>query len=89
MFILIIDYCPTLLDPTNGIVSFSMMANDNNSYQLDTIATHECNDGFDLVGNSTRTCVDGDASGTAVWSRMEPTCESKASLSISNKQTKL
>ena len=31
------------------------------------------------MGNTTRTCIDGDESGIAVWSGMEPTCEGKAS----------
>ena len=71
------DSCPPLSNPTNGIVTFSMTANANNNYQSGTVATHECNDQFSLVGVVTRTCMDGDGSGTGVWTDSEPTCQGK------------
>ena len=38
-------------------------------YELDTVVSLICNQGFSLVGNPRRTCVDGDQADTiGVWS---------------------
>ena len=43
-----------------------------------TIATHACNEGFSLDGQSTRTCMDDDQADTiGVWSGEMPTCIGK------------
>ena len=56
--------CGLLLPPANGNV---MQRNTT----FASVTEYSCNDGFELVGNSTRTCQ---ASGA--WSGAEPTCES-------------
>ncbi|XP_064386127.1 sushi, von Willebrand factor type A, EGF and pentraxin domain-containing protein 1-like isoform X2 [Halichondria panicea] len=57
--------CPTLTDPTNGIV-------DVPSNNLESTATYACDTGYNLTGGiSIRTCgSDG------VWSGSDPTCTS-------------
>ena len=45
-------------------------------FEIGTVATHNCNAGFALVGDMTRTCMDDDqADIVGVWSRSAPTCE--------------
>ena len=40
-----------------------------------TIATHTCDEGFSLDGQSTRTCMDDDQADTiGVWSAEMPSC---------------
>ena len=42
---------------------------------MGTIATHACNQGFTLDGQSTRTCMDDDQADTiGVWSGVVPSC---------------
>ena len=54
--------CPNLMDPTNGMVSFSATTSGSS-------ATYTCNTGYQLDGASTRTCQ---SDGT--WSGSAPTC---------------
>ena len=43
-----------------------------------TVATHTCNEGFSLDGQSTRICMDDDQADTiGVWSGDGPSCISK------------
>ena len=62
MSVTVVD-CGSLMDPVNGAVSLT-----NTTYN--STATYSCNDGFNLVGDTTRTCL---ASGN--WSDSAPTCE--------------
>ena len=55
--------CNPLSDPANGQVS-------TNGTTFGETATYSCNAGYNLVGNSTRTCQ-----ATGNWSGSEPTCE--------------
>ena len=55
--------CDTLSDPANGQVSTS-------GTTFGETATYSCNTGYNLVGDSTRTCQ-----ATGNWSGSEPTCE--------------
>ena len=55
--------CNALSDPANGQVS-------TNRTTFGETATYICNTGYNLVGDSTRTC---EAAGQ--WSGSEPTCE--------------
>ncbi len=70
--------CPPLSEIANGIISYSP---DNTSdYNIGTVATYSCNQGYELVinpGSEMRTCEDaGDGSG-GVFSGQAPTCERK------------
>ena len=56
--------CDTLADPINGQVTHTA------GMTLGQTATYSCNTGYNLVGNSTRTCQ-----ATGVWSGSEPTCQ--------------
>ena len=56
--------CGTLSGPGNGSVSHTAGTTEGQT------ATYSCNTGYNLMGDSTRTCqADG------MWSRSEPTCE--------------
>ena len=55
--------CGGLADPANGEVVTSGTA-------FSSRATYSCNDGYNLVGDATRTCQ---ASGS--WSGTDPLCE--------------
>ena len=57
-------HCGNLTDPANGQVNHTA------GTTYGQTATYSCNTGYDLVGNSTRTCQ---AEGN--WSGSEPTCE--------------
>ena len=47
-------------------------------YALGTVANYSCDDGYVLVGNETRTCVDnGDNNTVGVFSGQDPTCVRK------------
>ncbi len=59
--------CPPLTDPTNGQVTVT-------SRVFGSIATYDCDSGFILVGETSRTCLE-----TGQWSGAEPQCEGKAS----------
>ena len=61
MFVTVVD-CGSLTDPANGAVSLT-----NTTYN--SVATYSCNNGYNLVGDTTRTCQ---ASGS--WSETAPTC---------------
>ena len=50
--------CPNLNGPTNGGVSVN-----------GTTATYTCDDGYELIGNETRSCQSDER-----WSGQEPTC---------------
>ena len=60
--ILTVD-CGNLTDPANGRVDYT--AGTTNGQ----IATYSCNTGYNLVGDSTRTCQ-----ATGNWSGSAPTC---------------
>lgn len=60
-------FCDRLDAPENGRVFFS-------STSFRSVAKYICDDGFDLIGSSQRTCQ---ADGT--WSDEEPVCRGKFS----------
>ena len=62
MSVTVVD-CGSLPRPANGAVSLT-----NTTYN--SVATYSCNDGYNLMGDATRTCL---ASGS--WSGTAPTCE--------------
>ena len=55
--------CGTLTDPDNGIVNHTA------GTTVGQTATYSCNTGYNLVGDSTRTCQ-----ATGNWSGSEPIC---------------
>ena len=70
--------CPALLFPNNGSIDFGGASPDESStYAFNAVATYNCDTGFSLVGDQTRTCT-GDSNSTAgVFDRVSPTCERK------------
>ena len=56
--------CGSLTDPANGQVDLT------SGTIFRQTATYSCNTGYNLVGDSTRTCQ-----ATGVWSGSAPTCE--------------
>ena len=66
--------CDNLPDPPFGDVSLS-----GNS--VDDVATYVCDHGFELVGQSTRTCQQLNAQ-TADWSGEEPVCRCTYAFSL-------
>ena len=66
-----IGRCPTLSNPSNGRV-------DQRDNRPGAIALYTCNSGYELVGQSSRTCQNN-----GQWSGDAPTCESKAIQSYS------
>ena len=61
-FTSIVVDCGTLTNPANSQVSYTGRTT------FGQTATYSCNAGYNLVGNSTRTCE-------GVWSGSEPTCQ--------------
>ena len=62
--ILIVVDCGSLTDPANGSVTHTA------GTTFGQTATYSCNTGYNLVGDSTRTCQ-----ATGVWSGTAPTCQ--------------
>ena len=62
-----IAVCADLPNFTNGVITYSPAS----SPRLEnTVATHTCSMGLDLLGESTRTCQND-----RTWSGMEPYCQ--------------
>ena len=57
------ELCDELSDPTNGGVIWSTLTEGS-------VATYHCDNGYELIGDDTRRCVDGE------WTGQEPTCSS-------------
>jgi len=66
------NICPDLPDPANGFINFTfrVVNTDDTSARSGDLAQYGCNEGFQLVGFSTRVC---DSDGR--WSGTAPTCE--------------
>ena len=63
LFILAIVDCGTLTDPANGRVTYTSGTTFGNT------TTYSCNTGYNLVGDSIRTCQ-----ATGNWSGSAPAC---------------
>ena len=72
-FIRTVVSCGRLSGPTNGDVSFT-------STSVNSKATYSCNNGFLLVGQTTRICQSN-----GEWSRIAPVCKSKTESIIMSK----
>ena len=64
IFLILTVDCGTLTDPTNGQVDHTA------GTTVGQNATYSCNTGYNLVGDSTRTCQ-----ATGNWSGSVPTCQ--------------
>ena len=53
LYILLVS-CPSLSDPSNGMINCSLGDNETTSYE-DT-CSFTCNTGYELTGSDTRTC---------------------------------
>ena len=53
--------CSTLTNPSNGVVTWTGLTSGST-------ATYTCNSGYELIGNTVRTCQNGR------WSGQAPTC---------------
>ena len=62
--ILVVVDCGSLTDPANGQVDLT------SGTTFGQTATYSCNTGYNLVGDSTRTCQ-----ATGEWSGSAPTCQ--------------
>ncbi len=60
--------CPVLPFFPNGVITYGpdMIA----PYDVDTVATHTCNEGFRLLGSETRVCELGGR-----WSGLDRVCQ--------------
>ena len=60
----------------NGEISCCL--NNDQPFELGTVALHECNSGFTLVGPEARTCVEDDPeSVVGIFTDSAPTCKRK------------
>ena len=60
----------------NGEISYSL--DTEQPFDLDTVAFHECDPGFALVGPENRTCVEDDPElVVGIFTEGPPTCERK------------
>ena len=60
--------CPSLTDPSNGMVSCSL--GDDNVLSYEDTCSYTCVTGYELTGSNTRTCHSN-----VTWSGSNPTCE--------------
>ncbi len=60
--------CPDLTDLQNRVISYSTVS-DNSYRRVTTVATHSCEAGYTLNGDTTRTC------GSGMWSGSDPMCD--------------
>ena len=67
-FVLSTAQCEELTAPNNGNV-------DDSERYIGATATYTCDMAYELIGNSTRTCVEG-----PMWNNMEPRCACELNL---------
>ena len=65
--------CSELPTIDNGMISYSPDSG-GPDYDLDTVATYSCNDGFDLVGDSVRVCEAVGNSVMGMFNGSTPVC---------------
>ena len=63
--------CLELRAPANGTI---IMSTSSQLYGVGTIATYSCDPGYDLVGETTRTCEDSSEGTVGAWSGSTPLC---------------
>ncbi len=52
----------------NGVITYAPDMTPD--FEVDTVATHTCNDGYRLIGVDTRVCLAG-----GMWSGLPPACQ--------------
>ncbi len=68
--------CPAVAVPSSGSIDFGGASSDgNNNYAFDVVATYNCDTGFSLVGNSSRTCSGDGSSTTGAFDGSASTCQ--------------
>ena len=68
--------CQELAPLVNGEISYS--PDTEQPFDLGTVAFHECDSGFALVGSENRTCVEDDPGlVVGIFTEGPPTCERK------------
>ena len=76
MYVLITAIECSMLTLRNGMITYDV--DTTAQFEIKTIATHNCNAGFALVGDVTRTSEDDDQADTVgVWSGSPPSCDRK------------
>ena len=70
------EACLELSLPNNGRIMLTP-GNHSLNLSLGSVATHSCQTGFVLVGQTTRVCeaTNGETVGNGIWSGSAPTCE--------------
>ena len=63
--------CDELPGIANGVISYS--PDSDAPFGLGTLATYTCNDGYELVRNMMRTCVN--TSNGGIFDGLEPSCQ--------------
>ena len=71
---LIAIVCDELEALENGVIEYAPDSS-GPEYDLNTVATYICDEGFELVGDETRTCEDVGAGVTGEFSGTSATCE--------------
>ncbi len=67
--------------PSSGSIDFGGASSDGNSnYAFDMVANYNCDNGFSLIGNSSRMCTGDGGSTTGAFDGAAPTCERKRTL---------
>ena len=70
--------CPAVAAPSSGSIDFGGASSDGNSnYAFDVVANYNCDNGFSLVGNSSRTCTGLGSSTAGAFDGAAPSCERK------------
>ena len=73
MFVCSATECEPLLDVANGTITYAEDTIPN--YELGTVATYMCDDGFFLMGEDQMNCTVGDGtSAVGVFDKQSPTC---------------
>ncbi|XP_064384999.1 E-selectin-like [Halichondria panicea] len=76
--------CPPLTTPSNGSVTYSAIANQNDTYAFDVVATYNCFAGFSLVSDNTRNCTGDGSSTTGAFAGIAPICAAITCPPLSN-----
>ncbi len=69
--------CSPLSDPSNGTVAYNV-----ESLEFGTQAIYSCDNGFSLVGNTTRTCTGDGTNTTGSFDEEAPTCEGEYPVNV-------